>query len=76
MAPGDIPTWFPDEKQFMSKISSAKAHAAGLNNRPLEETMRAIHQWDTNRGSPDLKACMNPDRIAELVTKHTSGTTA
>jgi nucleoside-diphosphate-sugar epimerase len=63
----DIPTWLPKPKHFMSRISSSKALAAGLTSRPLEETMQAIHQWDTDRSSPDLIAGMNPDRIAELV---------
>ena len=65
----DIPTWLPEEKQFMHAISSAKAKAVGLTNRPLEETMTAIRDWDFERGSPELKAGMNPDRIAELVSK-------
>ncbi len=72
----DIPTWLPDERQFMSRISSAKALANGLANRPLEDTMIAIRDWDINRGSPDLKVGMNPDRIADLVAKHASGATA
>ncbi len=65
----DIPTWLPPEKQYMSRISSAKARSVGLTNRPLEDTMIAIQQWDTERGSPDLKAGMKPDRIAEIVSK-------
>jgi nucleoside-diphosphate-sugar epimerase len=72
----DIPTWLPEPKQFMSNISSAKARKAGLKNRPLEETMQAITQWDTERGAPDLIAGMNTDRIAEIIAKHTSGATA
>lgn len=72
----DIPTWLPEPKQFMSKISSAKARKAGLKNRPLEETMQTIAQWDTDRGAPDLIAGMNPGRIAELVARHASGATA
>lgn len=72
----DIPTWLPPEKQAMSRISSAKGINAGLKNRPLEETMQAIHQWDTSRGSPELKVGMKPDRIAELVAKHAEKPTA
>lgn len=65
----DIPTWLPDDKQFMHAISSAKAKSAGLTNRPLEETMIAIHAWDVERGSPELKAGMKPDRIADAVNQ-------
>ena len=63
----DIPTWLPSDKQYMHKITSAKARAAGLVNRPLEETMIAIRDWDFERGSPELKAGMKPDRIAEIL---------
>lgn len=63
----DIPMWMPNDKQFIHRITSAKARAAGLTNRPLEETMQAINEWDTDRGSPDLKAGLSPDRIAEIV---------
>ena len=65
----DIPTWLPDDKQYMHKITSSKARAAGLHNRSLEETMIATRDWDIERGSPELKAGMKPDRIAELVSK-------
>ena len=65
----DIPTWLPNDKQYMHKITSAKAQANGLHNRPLEETMTAIREWDIERGSPELKAGMKPDRIADIVTK-------
>ncbi len=68
----DIPTWLPQAKQFMSKISSTKALAAGLTNRPLEETMQTIAQWDISRGSPKLQAGMKPDQIATLAKKYTS----
>jgi len=63
----DIPTWLPDESQYMHTISSSKALSSGLKNRPLEDTMKAIHQWDVDRGLPDLKAGMSPERINEIV---------
>lgn len=65
----DIPMWLPEESQYMHKIDSSKARAAGLINRPLEETMTAIRNWDIERGSPELKAGMKPDRISEIAPK-------
>ena len=62
----DIPVWLPDAAQHIHRIDSSKARAAGLTNRPLEDTMRAIHQWDIARGSPDLKAGMKPERACSL----------
>jgi len=64
----DIPVWLPDAAQHIHRVDSSKARAAGLTNRPLAETMRDIHQWDTDRGSPELTAGMKPERITELVS--------
>ncbi len=66
----DIPTWLPDESQHMHAFDSSKARSAGLNNRPLEETMQAIAKWDADRGHPDLKVGLKPERIQELVSNH------
>lgn len=65
----DIPTWLPDKAQHIHRVDSSKARAAGLVNRPLEDTMQAIHQWDTDRGSPELTAGMNPDRVNEAISQ-------
>lgn len=65
----DIPVWLPEESQYMHAITSTKARASGLTNRSLEETMIAIRDWDIERGSPELKAGIKPDRITELVSK-------
>lgn len=66
----DFPMWITDESQFMHSISSSKALAAGLTNRPLEYTMSDIHEWDVERGLPTLKAGLQPDRIKSLVNSH------
>jgi 2'-hydroxyisoflavone reductase len=63
----DIPTWIKDEVQSMYKVDYTKAVAAGLNNRPLEDTMHDVHEWDVNRGEPELQAGMSFDRLHELV---------
>ncbi len=63
----DIPTWIGDESQSMYKVDYSKAKDAGLQNRPLEDTMRDIRVWDVERGQPQLKAGMKFDRLRELV---------
>lgn len=68
----DYPMWIADESQYMHSISSSKALAAGLTNRPLEDTIRAIRAWDVQRGSPVLKAGMQPDRIKSMVESYQS----
>jgi nucleoside-diphosphate-sugar epimerase len=63
----DIPTWAPEESQFMYRISAQRAIDQGLTLRPMEETMQAINAWDIERGRPDLKAGISADRMNELV---------
>ncbi|MBO6514022.1 MAG: NAD-dependent epimerase/dehydratase family protein [Phycisphaerales bacterium] len=63
----DIPTWAPEESQFMYRISSQRALDQGLTLRPLEDTMRAVRAWDVERGEPELKAGISADRMRELV---------
>ncbi len=63
----DIPTWIPEEGQFMYRISAQRAIDQGLTLRPLEETMRAIRAWDVDRGEPELKAGITAERMGELV---------
>ncbi len=63
----DIPTYAPEEGQFMYRISSQRAIDKGLTLRPLEETMLAVRQWDVERGLPELKAGISVDRMKELV---------
>ncbi len=65
----DIPTWMGDEVQSMYRVDYSKAVAAGLENRPLEETMRDVRAWDVARGEPELKAGMKFDRLRELVAE-------
>lgn len=65
----DIPTWMPDEKQFIYRISSQRAIDQGLTLRPLEETMIAVAEWDVERGRPELKAGMTSERMDEVLSK-------
>ncbi len=66
----DIPTYAPEEGQFMYRISSQRAIDKGLTLRPLEETMLAVRQWDVERGLPELKAGISADRMKALVGSH------
>jgi len=63
----DIPTWLPAESQYMHRHRSDRARAVGLTNRPLEDTMRAIRDWDQQRGASELKAGMKPERMQAAV---------
>jgi 2'-hydroxyisoflavone reductase len=70
----ELPLWLPEEaaphlKGFMF-ISPDKAVAAGLNFRPLSETIRDTLTWyQTNRPPDELKAGLDRDKERALLYK-------
>ena len=66
----DMPVWIPDtpENAGFSRMSVAKAIAAGLKFRPLHETVRDTIAWATTRPADyEWKAGLKPEREAELL---------
>ena len=67
----EVPLWVPPEEGGLDEVSIARALAAGLKLRPLEQTVRDTLAWDLARpdsareGSPALK----PEREAELLAE-------
>jgi 2'-hydroxyisoflavone reductase len=67
----ELPLWVPPEEGGLDEVSIARALAAGLALRPLEQTVRDTLAWDLARpdsareGSPALK----PEREAELLAE-------
>lgn len=68
----DMPAWIPAAGDYagFGRISSAKAHAAGLRTRPLEDTVAdTLAFWrslpDDRRSKP--KAGLSPEREAEVL---------
>src|SRR5690606_38302531 len=68
----DMPAWIPATGDYagFGQISSARAHAAGLRTRPLEETVAdTLAFWralpDERRTKP--KAGLSPEREAEVL---------
>jgi 2'-hydroxyisoflavone reductase len=70
----ELPLWLPQEaaphlKGFMF-ISPAKAVAAGLNFRPLNETIRDTLSWfQSTRSNDELKAGLDRDKERPLLYK-------
>ena len=70
----ELPLWLPEEaaphlKGFMF-ISSDKAIAAGLNFRPLRDTVKDTLSWfRTNRANDELKAGLDRDKETALLYK-------
>ena len=70
----ELPLWLPEDaaphlKGFMF-ISPAKAIAAGLNFRPLTETIRDTLTWyQSARSDDELKAGLDRDKESSLLSK-------
>ena len=70
----ELPLWLPEEaaphlKGFMF-ISPDKAVAAGLNFRPLRDTIRDTLMWrQTNPANEELKAGLDRDKERALLYK-------
>jgi 2'-hydroxyisoflavone reductase len=52
-----------------SVMDTSRARAAGLVNRPLEETAADTLAWDRARGLPPLTAGLDPEREARLLAE-------
>lgn len=71
----DLPAWIPpkDEYSGFGQVSTAKARAAGLKNRPIVETARDAWEWvkqlpperQPKWGEPDARGRMTPGLSAE-----------
>jgi 2'-hydroxyisoflavone reductase len=62
-----LPLWTPFEPGS-HLFDTARAEAAGLTTRPLEETVRDTLAWDEERGAPwPMEAGLSSDREAKLL---------
>jgi 2'-hydroxyisoflavone reductase len=71
----DLPLWLPGEENagFARRVSQ-RAIDAGLEFRPIADTVRDTLAWDGERGRPELKAGLSPDREAEVIAAwHAAG---
>jgi 2'-hydroxyisoflavone reductase len=67
----DMPVWIPDtdEDAGFARISISKALQAGLQFRPLEETIRDTIEWAEMRPADhEWRAGLNPDKEKILLT--------
>ncbi len=61
----EMPLWVPSADRAFSEVSCARAIVAGLEFRPLAQTIADTRAWDEGRGT--LKAGLSPAREAELL---------
>ena len=66
----DMPTWIPDDEEGIgfSRVDVSKAIAAGLQIRPLEETVRDTHAWaQTRPAEHEWRAGLTAEREAQVL---------
>jgi 2'-hydroxyisoflavone reductase len=63
-----LPLWVPGEMRGFSRVNCQKAIAAGLNFRPLAETIQDTLAWDITRPADyALRAGLTPEREQQLL---------
>ncbi len=64
----EMPLWIPEGEDTVVRASSAKAVAAGLTYRPLDETVQATLEWTKRCGlERELRAGISRARESELL---------
>jgi len=63
----ELPLWVREEDNAFMEARDAKAIAAGLAYRPLDETVRDTLAWDRARGDTPMLAGLPAEREAELL---------
>jgi 2'-hydroxyisoflavone reductase len=65
----ELPLWVPEDKNAFLETGNARAEAAGITFRPLDETVRDTLAWDRTRGDGALRAGITREREAELLAR-------
>jgi 2'-hydroxyisoflavone reductase len=63
-----FPMWHPQHPGFQT-YDASKAVAAGLRHRPFAETVSDTLAWDRERGKPELRAGLPPERERQLLAQ-------
>jgi 2'-hydroxyisoflavone reductase len=64
----EMPVWVPEKESALDTCSNARASAAGLTFRPIEDTIRDTLTWARKRpGDHAWRAGMTAEREAELL---------
>jgi 2'-hydroxyisoflavone reductase len=64
----EIPVWVPEKDSAFDTCSNARARAAGLTFRPIEETIRDTLAWARTRpGDHEWRAGLKAEREAQLL---------
>ncbi len=69
----DLPFWLPEPSTNMFRIDHTRGHEAGLTIRPVEQTVRDTLAWHRERGEPELKVGLDPEREREVLEAWRTG---
>lgn len=69
----DLPLWLPGEYSNFSLVDTSRAHAAGLVDTPLAETVADTLAWWRAEGSQPLRTGLTAEREAELLARWRAG---
>ena len=62
----ELPLWLPEDYAGLLAVDNSRAVAAGLEFRPVEETVRDVLAWETESGM-EYDAGLDPERERELL---------
>jgi 2'-hydroxyisoflavone reductase len=65
----DLPLWLPGEYSNFFLVDSSRAHAAGLEDVPLDVTVRDTLAWWRSSGAPTLKTGLSAERENEVLRR-------
>lgn len=65
----DLPAWVPAPMAGVLMADGSKAAAAGLHNRPIQDVVADLAEWDRTRPQEPLRAGMSREREAEVLRK-------
>ncbi|MBB6096874.1 2'-hydroxyisoflavone reductase [Deinobacterium chartae] len=69
----DLPMWIPEGPDAgLTRVSSARALAAGMPVRPLGETVLDTLNWDRSRGAEEFRWALSPEREREVLDAWTA----
>lgn len=64
----ELPVWVPEDLIALHRTHNERALAAGLQMRPLEDTVRATHEWmQANPDRSQSAGTLTPEREQELL---------
>jgi len=69
----ELPLWLPERYAGFNTVDNSRTVAAGLQFRPLEETVRDVLEYERGLGDAQYDAGLNPEREREVLREWCAG---